>query len=121
MLGTNSAEPVTRDTTLFGSLASGRKKKLSQNPNWNEQVESIDYAGNERQWFWLVFLCLSTHGILDSFTVYGTQLMWPITEYPFAVSNLFIIDSLYTLPLLFAFIVIFLPLFKLVIFSKINE
>jgi inner membrane protein len=77
-------------------------------------------AAHRKQWFWLVFLCLSTHGILDSFTVYGTQLMWPITEYPFAVSNLFIIDPLYTLPLLFAFIVIFLPRVKPARVSKIN-
>ena len=72
-------------------------------------------------WFWLVFLCLSTHAILDSFTVYGTQLLWPITEYPFAVSNLFIIDPMYTLPLLFAFIVIFLPKIKPARVAKINH
>jgi inner membrane protein len=52
------------------------------------------------RWFALVFLTLSTHALLDSFTVYGTQLMWPLTEYPYGVSNLFIIDPLYTLPLL---------------------
>ena len=74
----------------------------------------------KKHWFWLVFLCLSTHTILDSFTVYGTQLLWPITEYPFAVSNLFIIDPIYTLPLLFAFIVIFLPKIKPAKASKIN-
>lgn len=55
----------------------------------------------KRHWFWLVFLCLSTHAILDSFTVYGTQLLWPLTEYPFGLSNVFIIDPLVTLPLLF--------------------
>jgi inner membrane protein len=74
----------------------------------------------KKHWFLLVFLCLSTHGILDSFTVYGTQLLWPITEYPFAVSNLFIIDPIYTLPLLFAFIVIFLPRVKPASALKIN-
>lgn len=74
----------------------------------------------KKHWFWLVFLCLSTHGILDGFTVYGTQLLWPITEYPFAVSNLFIIDPMYTLPLLIAFIVVLLPSIKPQIASKIN-
>jgi inner membrane protein len=73
-----------------------------------------------KRWFWLVFICLSTHAILDSFTVYGTQLLWPITEYPFAVSNLFIIDPLYTLPLLVAFIVILLPNIKPERAFKIN-
>lgn len=74
----------------------------------------------KNRWFWLVFMCLSTHAILDSFTVYGTQLLWPITEYPFAVSNLFIIDPLYTLPLLVAFIVVLLPKVKPENASKIN-
>ena len=61
------------------------------------------------RWFWLVFLCLSTHALLDSFTVYGTQLMWPFTEHPFALSNMFIIDPLYTLPLLLGVVCTFLP------------
>ncbi|MFT5840711.1 MAG: inner membrane protein [Flavobacteriales bacterium] len=74
----------------------------------------------KKHWFWLVFLCLSTHAILDSFTVYGTQLFWPVTEYPFALSNLFIIDPFYTLPLLFAFIVVLLPSVKPKSASKIN-
>jgi inner membrane protein len=47
--------------------------------------------------------------VLDSFTVYGTQLLWPLTEYPFGVSNLFIIDPLVTLPLLLGLIVASLP------------
>lgn len=66
----------------------------------------------KKHWFWLVFLCLSTHAVLDGLTVYGTQLLWPITEYPFAVSNLFIIDPIYTLPLLIAFVAVFLPRVK---------
>ena len=74
----------------------------------------------KNHWFWLVFLCLSTHGILDSFTVYGTQLLWPITEYPFAISNLFIIDPFYTLPLLLACVVVLLPNIKHTSSSKIN-
>jgi inner membrane protein len=51
-------------------------------------------------WFWLVLLALTTHAILDCFTVYGTQIFWPISEYPVAISSVFIIDPLYTLPLL---------------------
>ncbi|WP_371194029.1 metal-dependent hydrolase [Glaciecola sp. SC05] len=59
---------------------------------------------HRNRWFYLVFLCLTTHAIIDSFTVYGTQLLWPLTEYPFAVSNLFIIDPMVTLPLLFGLV-----------------
>jgi inner membrane protein len=47
---------------------------------------------------------------LDSLTVYGTQLLWPLTEYPFGVSNLFIIDPFYTIPLLVGLIWASLPL-----------
>ena len=61
------------------------------------------------RWFWLVFLSLSTHAILDSLTVYGTQLLWPFTEYPFAVSSVFIIDPAYTLPLLIGVIYTLIP------------
>ncbi|MFT5675490.1 MAG: inner membrane protein [Paraglaciecola sp.] len=83
---------------------------------WHKSTEVY-----KTRWFWLVFLCLTTHAILDSFTVYGTQLLWPITEHPFAASNLFIIDPIYTLPLLVAFIVVLLPSFKPINASKINS
>lgn len=49
-----------------------------------------------------VYLCLATHALLDAFTVYGTQLLWPLSDYPFGVGSVFIIDPLYTLPLLLA-------------------
>jgi len=73
-----------------------------------------------KEWFWLIFLSLSTHAILDSFTVYGTQLMWPFTEYPFAVSNVFIIDPLYTLPLLLGLAFAFFPKVKAITASRMN-
>lgn len=44
---------------------------------------------------------LVTHTLLDAMTTYGTQLLWPIEGY-FEVSNIFIIDPLYTLPLIIA-------------------
>lgn len=46
-----------------------------------------------------VFLCLATHALLDAMTVYGTQLLWPLTNTPYGVGSVFIIDPLYTLPL----------------------
>lgn len=50
---------------------------------------------------WLtVWLCLATHALLDAMTVYGTQLLWPLSTWPFGVGSVFIIDPLYTLPLL---------------------
>ncbi|MFT6615740.1 MAG: inner membrane protein [Halopseudomonas sp.] len=55
---------------------------------------------------WLsIWLILVTHVLLDAFTSYGTQLFWPLTSAPVAISSIFIIDPLYTLPLLIAVIV----------------
>ncbi len=52
------------------------------------------------QWAITVLAILWTHALLDSFTVYGTQLLWPFTEHPFGISSVFIIDPFYTVPLL---------------------
>jgi inner membrane protein len=52
------------------------------------------------RWWLAVWLALVTHPILDWFTVYGTQILRPFTDFPYAVGSMFIIDPLYTLPLL---------------------
>lgn len=51
-------------------------------------------------WSLLAFLALITHPLLDCFTVYGTQIFQPFSDYPVAFSSIFIIDPLYTVPLL---------------------
>jgi inner membrane protein len=61
-------------------------------------------AQHRQRWIWLVLLVLLTHVLLDATTIYGTQLLWPFTEYPFGLGSLFIIDPLYTVPLLIAVI-----------------
>lgn len=50
------------------------------------------------RWWWAIFACLMAHPLLDSFTVYGTQLLWPLPMRPVMWSSLFIIDPLFTLP-----------------------
>jgi inner membrane protein len=55
---------------------------------------------NKRQWFTAILAIFWTHSLLDACTVYGTQLFWPITEHPFGISSVFIIDPFYTVPLL---------------------
>ena len=66
-------------------------------------------------------LVLTTHPILDSFTVYGTQLFWPLQDplqiTPISIASVFIIDPLYTLPLLVAVIVGLLKGYKLAVFK----
>lgn len=53
-----------------------------------------------RQWLLAIQLTLLTHPLLDALTVYGTQLLWPFTPPPTMWASLWIIDPLYTLPLL---------------------
>ncbi len=57
------------------------------------------------RWFWAIQLALVTHPVLDAFTVYGTQLWWPLNPSPTMWASVFIIDPLYTLWLLVACIV----------------
>ena len=52
------------------------------------------------RWLLMVYLAFATHVLLDSFTAYGTQIFWPISNTPVAWATIFIIDPLYTLPLL---------------------
>lgn len=57
-----------------------------------------------RRWLIAIWLVLITHPLLDAFTVYGTQLWWPLPSPPVMGSSIFIIDPAYTLPLLVGFI-----------------
>lgn len=59
-----------------------------------------------KPWFFAIMLVLVTHPILDAHTAYGTQLFWPMTSPPIMWSTLFIIDPLYTLPLLIGVIAV---------------
>ncbi len=61
-------------------------------------------AGYKKGWGALVWLCLITHIMLDCFTVYGTQIFWPLWDYPVGLASIYIIDPFYTLPLLFGVI-----------------
>lgn len=52
------------------------------------------------RWLLMVVLGLFTHSLLDAMTVYGTRIGLPFTDHPFGLGSLFIIDPLFTLPLL---------------------
>ncbi|KLV11421.1 metal-dependent hydrolase [Photobacterium ganghwense] len=66
--------------------------------SWIWQTVKPTRMGLPRLWL-LVAACLITHPLLDAFTSYGTQLLWPLAL-PVAISSIFIIDPLYTVPLL---------------------
>lgn len=58
-----------------------------------------------REWLWqcllVIWLALITHPLLDSLTIYGTQLFWPLFIWPpVSISSVFIVDLMYTIPLL---------------------
>jgi inner membrane protein len=53
----------------------------------------------------MVFWCLFTHVLLDMFTSWGTQILWPL-DYRFALKTIFVVDPLYTIPLVIALIIV---------------
>jgi inner membrane protein len=57
-------------------------------------------AHHRAGWFALVYLAFATHALLDSCTIYGTQIFWPLDATPMTWGSLFIIDPAFTLPLI---------------------
>jgi len=57
------------------------------------------------RWCLAMWLALFTHPLLDWFTIYGTQLFQPFTDHPFGLGSIFIIDPLFTLPIILGLIV----------------
>ena len=60
------------------------------------------YSG--RRLFLTLWLVLMSHPFMDALTSYGTQVFWPLPNPPVSISSLFIIDPVFTLPLLLAFV-----------------
>jgi inner membrane protein len=71
---------------------------------WFFRLRGGRVAQSPVRWWWAIFACLMAHPLLDGFTVYGTQLLWPLPMRPIMWSSLFIIDPLFTLPWLLAFV-----------------
>ena len=57
------------------------------------------------RWLAIIGLALVTHPLLDAHTAYGTQLLWPLESPPVMWATLFIIDPLFTLPMLVAIVI----------------
>lgn len=56
----------------------------------------------------LVFWAWSTHVLVDCFTTYGTQVFEPFSSYRVAMNTFFIVDPLFTLPLLVGLAIVLL-------------
>ncbi len=67
--------------------------------NWEAPKASV------KEWQWLFFWSLVTHPILDSFTMYGTQLFAPFSYTRVAWNTISVADPLYTIPFLICLIV----------------
>ena len=63
-----------------------------------------------RETYFFSFLGYATHGIIDSFTTYGTLLFWPFTDERIAWNTISVIDPIFTI-----------PIFILVIFSIVKR
>lgn len=71
-------------------------------------LHRLDTTFSFKQWVLLVWLALVTHSGLDALTVYGTQLFWPLMPPPVSGGSVFIIDPIYSLPLLAGLLAILL-------------
>jgi len=71
---------------------------------WRLHRKKVDVSW--RDWNWLFFAALLTHPLLDAFTNYGTMLFFPFTDTRIAWRTIFIIDPLYTLPLLIGTLIV---------------
>lgn len=65
--------------------------------------------GHYMTYMWIWFLSIITHPLLDTLTVYGTQLLAPFSDKRFTVSAVSIIDPIYTLPLFIALLFAMIP------------
>ena len=99
-------DPVS-DFTYHRSASHSLLMQLLATPllTWSITRVHPDTAPGWPRWAALVYLALATHALLDAFTVYGTQLLWPLDPTPFGLGSIFIIDPLYTVPLTGAVVV----------------
>ena len=59
-----------------------------------------------KEWTIMFFFGILTHWLIDACTSYGTQIFEPFSNYRISFNNIAIVDPLYTLPLLFALIIL---------------
>lgn len=59
---------------------------------------------DQKTWMWLFFLSIITHPMLDMFTNYGTEFLWPYNT-RITFNTVFVIDPLYTVPFMVCLLV----------------
>lgn len=63
-------------------------------------IYRFDRSFSWTTWLAVVWLTLITHSALDALTAYGTDIFWPFGGSTIMLASIFIIDPLFTLPLL---------------------
>jgi inner membrane protein len=93
---------AVRDVTYHRSWSHSALVMTAMTPLWTWLICKLQPAtrAHWRRMLALVFLALITHTLLDCFTVYGTQILWPLPMAPVGWSTIFIIDPAYSLPLM---------------------
>jgi inner membrane protein len=93
---------AVRDVTYHRSWSHSALVMTALTPLWTWLICKLQPATRThwRRMLALVFLALITHTLLDCFTVYGTQIFWPLPMAPVGWSTIFIIDPAYSLPLM---------------------
>lgn len=70
-----------------------------------KKSKPLQLTATHWDWTKLFFWSIITHPILDTFTTYGTQLFQPFSSYRAGFNNISVADPLYTIPLIFAIII----------------
>jgi inner membrane protein len=91
-----------RSARTWGSMGQppGRPKAGPAPLGGSDPRSGGAWGSNFLHWWLALWLVLITHPLLDTMTVYGTQLLMPFTDHPFGIGSVFIIDPAYTLPLI---------------------
>ena len=59
-----------------------------------------------RAWQWMFFLAFATHAMLDTFTMYGTQLYAPFSDHRAAIASISVADPIgYTIPFIICLVI----------------
>ncbi|MEX0694341.1 MAG: metal-dependent hydrolase [Rhodospirillales bacterium] len=96
-----NADPVAAFTSHRGASHSLIIQALATPLFAEPLVRLFRDLGNKRVLSYAaVYLIFATHALIDAMTIYGTRLLWPLVDTPFGVGSIFIIDPIYTLPLL---------------------
>ncbi len=73
---------------------------------WYAERPKFISEASLRSWQWMFFWAYLTHALLDTFTMYGTQLFMPFSDYRAAIASISVADPFgYTLPFVICLVI----------------